>query len=568
MDLHSIRQQFPALQQQVNDHPLIYLDNAATSQKPEVVIKAVEQFYRYQNANVHRGAHLLSERATSAFEASRTTVQQFINAASEQEIIWTRGTTEGINLIAQSYARPQLQPGDEILLTELEHHANIVPWQIVAEQTGAVIRGVPINDNGDLNLQRFSELLNDKTRIVSLTHTSNALGTINPVAGLVRQAKTAGAVVVIDGAQAVPHLEIDVQRLGCDFYLFSGHKLFAPTGIGVLYGRMALLETMPPWQGGGEMIKRVSFSGTTYNDLPFKFEAGTPNISGALGLAEAIRFLTALDRKTLAQHERALMSKAIELCSAIPGFNRIGSPTACASILSFQLSSHHQQDIGLLLDQQGIALRTGHHCAMPLMERLGLPGTVRASFCFYNTLEEVERFAQALEQISQSRSFAVAETVSEQSIFNDSPFGREIRDSDIIALLTSLKSWNDRYREIMQLGKQLPAFTSSMKSEQYRISGCESDAWLQVSRDDKGALWFAADSDARIIRGLIALVLAALNGRQPEAILAFDLEDYFARLHLLRHLRPSSGNGLKAIIEAVKKCAREASGQSSDAERD
>ncbi|SEQ67351.1 cysteine desulfurase [Amphritea atlantica] len=556
MDLHSVRQQFPALQQQINDHPLIYLDNAATSQKPEAVIKTVEQFYRTQNANVHRGAHQLSERATSAFEAARSTVKQFLNATSEQEIIWTRGTTEGINLIAQSYARPLLQPNDEILLTELEHHANIVPWQIVAQQTGALIRVVPIHDNGDLNLQRFSELLNEKTRIVSLTHISNALGTINPVAGLVRQAKAIGATVVIDGAQAVPHLEVDVQRLGCDFYLFSGHKLFAPTGIGVLYGRKPLLEAMPPWQSGGEMINHVSFSsGTTYNGLPFKFEAGTPNISGALGLAEAIRFLTALDRKALARHERALMNKAVDLCAMIPGFKRIGSPTACASILSFQLESHHQQDVGLMLDQQGIALRTGHHCAMPLMARLGLPGTIRASFCFYNTLDEVERLAQALEQISQGGSFAVAETVSAQSIFDDSPFGREIRDPEILTQLTALKSWNDRYREIMQLGKHLPAFTSSMKHEQYRISGCESDAWLRVIRDDQGALWFAADSDARIIRGLIALVLAALNGRLPEDILAFDIEGYFDQLNLTRHLSPSRGNGLKAIIEAVREQA-------------
>ena len=555
MNLQAVRQQFPALQQQINGQPLVYLDNAATSQKPEVVIRAVEQFYRHQNANVHRGAHQLSERATSAFEAARTSVKTFINAAAEEEIIWTRGTTEGINLIAQSYARPLLQSGDEILLTELEHHANIVPWQIVAQQTGALIRVVPVNDNGDLNLQRFAELLNDKTRIVSLTHVSNALGTINPVAGLVRQAKAVGAVVIIDGAQAVSHLDIDVQRLGCDFYLFSGHKLFAPTGIGVLYGRRQLLEAMPPWQAGGEMINRVSFSGTTYNTLPFKFEAGTPNISGALGLGEAIRFLSTLDRKALARHERALMSQALERCSAIPGFSRIGSPTACTSILSFQLSSHHQQDVGLMLDQQGIALRTGHHCAMPLMERLGLPGTIRASFSFYNTLDEVERFAQALELISQGRHFSIADTVPEQSIFDSSPFGREINDSHILALLTPLKHWNDRYREIMQLSKQLPAFTSTMKTDSGRIAGCESDAWLQVSQDAEGRLWFAADSDARIIRGLIALVLAALNGKTPEQILAFDLEHYFDQLQLTRHLSPSRGNGLKAIINAIRESA-------------
>lgn len=560
--LAAIRKQFPALHQKVNSQPLVYLDNAATSQKPEAVIRVVEKFYRTQNANVHRGAHQLSEQATSAFEAARSTVRSFINADSDKEIIWTRGTTEGINLIAQSYARPLLKPGDEILLTELEHHANIVPWQIVAEQTGAIIRVVPITDNGDLDLPAFAALLNSKTRIVSLTHISNALGTINPVAGLVRQAHEAGAVVVIDGAQAAPHLEIDVQRLGCDFYLFSGHKLFAPTGIGVLYGRKKLLEMMPPWQSGGEMIKRVSFNGTTYNDLPFKFEAGTPNISGALGLAEAIRFLNSLDRKALARHERALMSRAVELCSAIPGFTRIGRPTACASILSFQLNSHHQQDVGLMLDQQGIAVRTGHHCAMPLMERLGLPGTIRASFCFYNTFDEVELFASALQQIAAGGTFSSTETVSDQAIFDSSPFGREIDDQEILKRLTTMGSWNDRYREIMLLGKKLPAFTAAMKTEQDRISGCESDAWLKISRDSQGALWFAADSDARVIRGLIALVLAALNGQQPEKILAYDIDYYFDQLQLTRHLSPSRGNGLKAIIEAVKNAARESANNS------
>lgn len=558
MDLNAIRKQFPALHQKINTQPLVYLDNAATSQKPEAVIRAVEKFYRTQNANVHRGAHQLSEQATTAFEAARSTVSNFINAGSDEEIIWTRGTTEGINLIAQSYARPVLKPGDEILLTELEHHANIVPWQIVAEQTGATIRVVPITDSGDLDLPQFNTLLSSKTRIVSLTHISNALGTINPVAGLIRQAHEVGAIVVIDGAQAAPHLEIDVQRLGCDFYLFSGHKLFAPTGIGVLYGRKALLEAMPPWQSGGEMIRKVSFSGTTYNDLPFKFEAGTPNISGAMGLAEAIRFLNSLDRKALARHEQALMNRAIELCNAIPGFTRIGRPTACASILSFQLNSHHQQDVGLMLDQQGIAVRTGHHCAMPLMERLKLPGTIRASFCFYNTLDEVEYFAKALQQIAAGGTFSSTETVSDQTIFESSPFGREIDDQEIIMRLTALGSWNDRYREIMLLGKKLPAFTASMKTEQDRISGCESEVWLKISRDNQGVLWFAADSDARIIRGLIGLVLAALNGQQPEKILAYDVDHYFDQLQLTRHLSPSRGNGLKAILKAVKSAAREA----------
>lgn len=559
MNLKAIRNQFPLLQQRVNGKPLAYFDNAATTQKPRAVTKALDSYYRQYNANVHRGSHHLSDLATGRFEAARCTVQRFLNAASDKEIIWTRGTTEGINLIAQSYARPRLQAGDEILLSELEHHANIVPWQMVAQQTGAVIRVIPIKNNGDLDLAAFDNLLNEKTRILSLTHISNALGTINPVAGLIRKARQNGTVVVIDGAQAVSHLDVDVQRLDCDFYLFSGHKLFGPTGIGVVYGRQALLEAMPPWQGGGEMIEQVSFSGTTFNRLPFKFEAGTPNIAGAIGLAAAIDFLQQQDRKALAAHERSLMQKAIALCSDIPGFSRIGQPTACTSILSFQMTSHHQQDIGLLLDQQGIAVRTGHHCAMPLMQRLNLPGTVRASFCFYNTEQEIERLAQALQSISEGGSFSVAAPVTEAAVFNQSPFGRDIHAEALLDTLTELRHWNDRYREIMQLGKLLPALTSAMKTPEFSVKGCESDAWLHCQTDDNGRLWFAADSDARIIRGLIALLLAALNGKTAEQILAFDLHGYFEQLQLTRHLSPSRGNGLKAISETIMEFARAAS---------
>ena len=551
MNLKAIRNQFPLLQQRVNGKPLVYLDNAATTQKPRAVLKALDTYYRQQNANVHRGSHHLSDLATARFEDARRTVQGFLNARSEKEIIWTRGTTEGINLIAQSFARPRLQSGDEILLSELEHHANIVPWQMVAEQTGAVIRVIPIRENGDLDLNAFDSLMNEKTRILSLTHISNALGTINPVAGLIRKARQNGTVVVIDGAQAVSHLEVDVQRLDCDFYLFSGHKLFGPTGIGVLYGRQALLESMSPWQGGGEMIEKVSFSGTTYNQLPFKFEAGTPNIAGAIGLAEAIRFLQQQDRKALAAHERTLMQKAIGLCKDIPGFSRIGEPTAGTSILSFQLTSHHQQDVGLLLDQQGIAVRTGHHCAMPLMEKLGLPGTVRASFCFYNSEQDVERFAAALAEISQGGGFTAAPVVTADDIFSQSPFGREINADALREKLTGLSQWNDRYREIMQLGKQLPSLTSAMKTSANLVKGCESDAWLLCRKDSDGRLWFVADSDARIIRGLIALVLSAVNGKTGSEILNGDLQAYFDQLQLSRHLSPSRGNGLKAIVDEI-----------------
>ncbi len=570
MDLIALRDQFPILQRQVNGQPLIYLDNAATTQKPQTVIDAVQQYYSQNNANVHRAAHSLSEEATRLFENARETVRRFINARTTSEIIWTGGTTAGINLIAQSYARPRLQAGDEILLSELEHHANIVPWQMVAEQTGAHIKVIPIRDNGDLDLTAFQALLSERTRIVSITHISNALGTINPVAAIIRQAKQAGATVIIDGAQAVSHLEIDVQRLGCDFYLFSGHKLFGPTGIGVLYGREALLENMPPWQGGGEMIEKVSFSGTTYNRLPFKFEAGTPNIAGAIGLAAAIRFLTQQDRRQLAAHERQLMNHALSLCSQIKGFQRIGAPTACTSLLSFQLSSHHQQDIGLMLDQQGIAVRTGHHCAMPLMERLGLPGTIRASFSFYNTLEEIERFAAALQQISDGDSFSQASfsqaaITPDSDIFTRNPFGTQINSEQIVQQLAPLHGWNDRYREIMQLGKQLPSMTSAMRTADNLINGCESNAWLSWHCDSEQRLWFAADSDARVIRGLIALVLAALNGKPPAQILSFDIRQYFDQLQLIRHLSPSRGNGLKAIVERIRQIAhQQAAGNKSD----
>ncbi|WP_261844739.1 SufS family cysteine desulfurase [Aliamphritea ceti] len=546
-----IRQQFPLLDQQIHDQQLVYLDNAATTQKPASVIKAVQDFYQTDNANVHRGAHHLSERATLQFETARKSVQTFINAASVKEIIWTRGTTESINLIAQCLT-DQLQKHDEILLTELEHHANIVPWQMLAQRTGAIIKVVPILSNGDLDQQAFGNLLSDKTKIVALTHVSNALGTVNPLAAMIRQAKAAGATVIVDGAQAVAHLQVDVQRLGCDFYVFSSHKMYGPTGIGVLYGRQALLEAMPPWQGGGEMIRSVSFEHTEYNDLPFKFEAGTPNISGAIGLMTAINWLNNLDRRAIASHEQALLQHAIKACQQIKGFNRIGTPTANAAILSFQLTSHHQQDVGLILDQHGIAVRTGHHCAMPLMKKLGLPGTIRASFAAYNTLDDVERFANALHQLTSSGFFPVAETVSSDKAFTDNPFGKDIDAKVILAKLEPLHSWNDRYREIMQLGKQLPHMTSKSKTSEHLVKGCESQAWLEFQLDKDGRYWFSADADARVIRGLIALLLAALNGKTAAEIQTFDIPDYLQRLQLMKHLSPSRGNGLLAIIERIQ----------------
>lgn len=394
-----LRGQFPALAQEVNGHPLVYLDNAATTQKPQAVLDAINHYYRADNANVHRAAHALSDRATRAFEDARETVARFINAPRSHEVIWTRGTTEAINLVAQSWGMSELRAGDEIVLSTLEHHANIVPWQLVAQRTGAVIRVIPLDERGDLDIAAYLALLGPRTRLVSVAHVSNALGTVNPVKEMVAAAKAVGALSLIDGAQAVAHLVVDVQAIGCDFYAFSGHKLYGPTGIGVLWGRTELLERMPPWQAGGEMIDRVSFSGTTFNTLPFKFEAGTPHIAGAIGLAAAIDFVMEQDRDSLASHEAALTDYLIAGLQQVPGLRLVGEPGQRAGAVSFLLDDIHPQDAATLLDMQGIALRVGHHCAMPLMESLGIGGTLRASLACYNNRDDVDALLAALHKL-------------------------------------------------------------------------------------------------------------------------------------------------------------------------
>lgn len=399
-ELATIRAQFPALQQQVNNQALIYLDNAATTQKPESVLRAMDDYYRQDNANVHRASHALSARATQAFESARKRVQGFLNARSSQEIIWTRGTTEAINLVAHSWGMNHLQPGDEILLSVLEHHANIVPWQQVAARTGAVIRVIPLTTHGDLDLAAFHALLSPRTRLLTLTQVSNALGTINPVAELIRAAKAVGAITLIDGAQAAGHLSVDVQALGCDFYAFSGHKLYGPTGIGVLYGRAKLLEQMPPWQTGGEMIERVSFSGTRFNRPPFRFEAGTPPIAEAIGLAAALDFLASLP-EGWREHEAALLQQLLDGLRTLPFIELVGTPDRRVGVVSLRLREIHPQDAGELLDQMGIAVRVGHHCAMPLMESLGLDGTLRISLALYNSEAEVDALLVALARLPE-----------------------------------------------------------------------------------------------------------------------------------------------------------------------
>jgi cysteine desulfurase/selenocysteine lyase len=396
-----VRKDFPILERSVHGKPLAYLDNAATSQKPRAVLDAVTGYYARYNANIHRGVHLLSEEATTAYEAAREKVRGFVNAASADEIVFVRGTTEAINLVAQSYVRPRVTEGDEILITHMEHHSNIVPWQLVRDKTGAVLKVAPVNDRGELELEAFENLLGPRTRFVAIAHVSNALGTINPVKELVRLAHAQGVPVLLDGAQAVPHLQVDVQDLGCDFYAFSGHKMYGPLGIGALYGRAERLEEMEPYQGGGEMILAVTFEHTIYNRVPHKFEAGTPDIAGAIGLGAAVDYLTDLGLDAVKAHEEELLEYGTGALCEIPDLRLIGTARSKASVLSFALGEIHAHDVGTVLDQEGIAVRSGHHCAQPLMERFGVTGTARASFGVYNTREEVDRLVAGLQRVRE-----------------------------------------------------------------------------------------------------------------------------------------------------------------------
>ncbi|HYY26141.1 MAG TPA: cysteine desulfurase [Candidatus Udaeobacter sp.] len=395
-DVELVRQDFPILAQKIHGKALVYLDNGATSQKPQTVIDAIERYYAAENSNIHRGVHYLSERATTAYEAAREKVRRFVNAKREQEIIFVRGTTEAINLVAQSYGRTFLKEGDEIIISAMEHHSNIVPWQMLCEQVRARLRVAPINHDGELVIDEYRRLLNDKTKFVSITHVSNALGTIAPIKEVVKLAHERGVPVLVDGAQAVPHLKVDVQEIGCDFYAFSGHKMFGPTGVGVLYGRSDLLEAMPPYQGGGDMISLVTFEKTHYNVLPYKFEAGTPNIAGGIGLGVAIDYLDGLDWPQVAAHEHDLLAYATRALSEIKGLRIIGTAKEKAGVVSFVFDRVHAHDVGTILDQEGVAVRAGHHCAMPAMQRFGVPATTRASFAFYNTREEIDVLAKAV----------------------------------------------------------------------------------------------------------------------------------------------------------------------------
>jgi cysteine desulfurase/selenocysteine lyase len=400
-DVQRIRQDFPILNQKIHGKPLVYLDNAATTQKPQAVIDAMVRSYGEDNANIHRGVHLLSERATRAYEDARVKVQTFLNAADSREVIFVRGTTEAINLVAQTFGRANIGKGDEVLVSEMEHHSNIVPWQLICEEKGAQLKVIPITDEGELRLDLVDSLLSDRTKMVAVVHVSNSLGTINPIATIVEKAHARGIPVLVDGAQAVAHMPVDVQALGCDFYAMSGHKLFGPTGIGVLWGRLPLLEKMPPYQGGGDMISAVSFKKTTFNVVPNKFEAGTPNIAGSVGLGAAIDYLDGLDFAAMQAYEDELLAYGTNALSSVPGIRIVGTASKKASILSFVMEDVHPHDIGTILDQEGVAIRTGHHCTQPLMERMSVPATARASLALYNTKEEIDALVGALARVRE-----------------------------------------------------------------------------------------------------------------------------------------------------------------------
>ena len=576
-DVQKVRADFPILSTSVHGKPLVYLDNGATTQKPNAVIDRISRYYREENANIHRGVYRLSQVATEAYEDARRKVQKFINAADAREVIFTRGTTEAINLVASSYARATLKPGDEIVVSTLEHHSNIVPWQIAAEATGAVVRVIPVNDDGELLLDEYAKLLNGRTKLVAVNHVSNALGTINEARTICNMAHGVGAKVLVDGAQWVGHFKTDVREIDCDFYAFSGHKLFAPTGIGVLWGRRELLEAMPPFMGGGDMIESVTFEKTKYAQLPNKFEAGTPDIAGAIGLGAAIDYLLSVGFDAFHDHEQRLLRYATGQLSQIPGLRVIGAAKKKAGVISFVLEDPPLSaiDVGTKLDREGVAVRTGHHCCQPLMDRFKVPATVRASFALYNTTDDVDALVAALKKViteagakrvraaapqrgGDSGADAVPE-VEFPEAFKPSPDAAADELADVFEML---ESRDDRNQYLMDLAGKLPHTFDVLKRLAPRVPGCMSEVYL-LSRPKPGAqgvMQFAADANADIVRGLIAILQKLFSGQKAEDVLAFDVEAFFRRIELDQFISSQRRNGLGGMVQRIKAFAAETAG--------
>jgi cysteine desulfurase/selenocysteine lyase len=560
-DVRRLREDFPLLRRKVHGKPLVYFDNAATAQKPQAVLDATRSFYVTDNANVHRGVHLLSERATRHYEEARAKVQRFLHAADPREIVFVRGTTEAINLVAQTFGRQNLRAGDEVIVSELEHHSNIVPWQLLCEQTGIRLRVIPINDAGELLLDEYEKLLGPRTKLVSVAYVSNSLGTINPVRRIVELAHRHGAAVLLDGAQAVPHLAIDVRELDCDFFAFSGHKMYGPTGIGALYGKAKLLERLPPYQGGGDMIKSVSFAKTTYAEPPARFEAGTPNIAGAIGLGAAIDYLQSIGLDNVAAHEEALLRYATEQMHEVPGVRIIGTAANKAAVLSFVVDDPPVStlDVGTKLDLAGVAVRTGHHCCQPVMDRFGIPGTSRASFALYNTTAEIDVFLAALRDLvadaaARGKPATVAAPPAEPVYAGAAADSPRAAADELAEAFEFLDDWADRYQYLIELGEALPPLPDEFRTEANRIRGCQSTVYL-TARKKPGTtdvLEFLADSDADIVRGELAVLERVYSGQRAGDILAFDVEGFFARLGLDKHLSMSRRNGLASMVQRIR----------------
>jgi cysteine desulfurase / selenocysteine lyase len=569
-DPTEIRKDFPILATTVRGkYPLAYLDNAASTQKPRAVLDRIQKYYTTENANVHRGVYQLSQVATHEYELAREKVRQFINAESTRQIIFTRGTTDAINLVAASFGRKFVKNGDEIIISAMEHHSNIVPWQLMCEWTGATLKVVPFNERGELDMAAFQKMLSPRTRLVAITHLSNVLGTINPVEKITALAHEHGARVLVDAAQWVGHFPTDVQKINCDFFAFSGHKMFGPTGIGVLYGKEDILEAMPPYQGGGDMIETVAFEKSTWNDLPYKFEAGTPNIADAIGLGAAVDYLQKIKFGDLLYYEHGLLRYAEAALQAIPGVRLIGTAENKSTVVSFVMEDPplSSMDIGAHLDRYGIGVRTGHHCCMPLMQRMNVSSTVRASFAFYNTTEEVDRLANALRELQSAASKAAATSPAASPTPGTKPqltWPEPFADSanaaadDLVETFEMLGDWEARDQFVVELGEKLLPLPESLKQEPCRVQGCMSTVHM-VGRKRPGtadSLDILADSDAHLVRGLIGLLQHIYSGQKADDILALDAKDFLHRIGLDSHLSMGRRSGLEGMIKRIRTMAR------------
>jgi cysteine desulfurase/selenocysteine lyase len=558
-DALKVRADFPILHTAAHGKPLVYLDNGATTQKPRAVIDAISRYYESQNANVHRGVYQLSQIATEMYEGARVKVQKFINAAESAEVIFTRGTTEGINLVATCWSRKFLKAGDEILVSAMEHHSNIVPWQMAADAVGAVVRPIPMNDYGELLMAEFAKMLSPRTKMVTVNHVSNSLGTINPVEEITRQAHAAGAVVLVDGAQWVGHFPTDVRAIDADFYCFSGHKLFGPTGIGVLYGKRKLLDAMPPYMGGGDMIRSVTFAKTEYAELPNKFEAGTPDIAGAVGLGAAIDYVLLVGYASFASHEEELVRYATEKLSAISGLRIIGTAKRKAGVISFVMEEPaiSPLDLGAGLDREGVAVRTGHHCCQPVMERFKVGATTRASFAFYNTKGDVDALVAALGKvIAAAGKTAKPQAAGTGLVFPGAtgPSPSVVAD-ELAEIFEFLGDRDARNQYILELADKIPPMPAALKTEANRVHGCMSTVHLSGRKQADGRVDFLADSDAHIVRGLIGMLEKLFAGQNANEILSFDIEAFFHRIGMEQFISVQRRTGLAGMVKRIRDLA-------------